>query len=525
MTSHSTGSEMTKTGHPTGNREARGVAITCALLLGLIADQLVRVQGRPGLNVLLWALAGGVVLWMLSRNRATPVSRETWWLVGGAMLFAAMLVLRDAEALAVFCLFGAILLLGFAAGRGAMAWATRANFVDVAAAAVRTVALVLMGPISWSTGNARKPAVDQRASTNVWPKRVRTAARGTAMALPPLLVLMALLTSADPMFERVLHGALFTGIEPLLEHLAFAGLVAWFTSGYLRAFLLDDNAVMDRVRIPRPSVAPTEITIALSLISILFVVFLAVQVRYLFGGSELVEVTAGLSYAEYARRGFFELVAATVFVVPVLLIADWAAAEDEDAGKRVMRATSTVLVLLLVGVLASAAYRMWIYQEAYGLTEDRVYGTAFMLWLTVVLGWLALTVLRGRRRGFVFGAAVAGLTCIASLHIVNPHALITRVNIERASKGAEVDAGYLRTLSADAVPTLIARVGVLPETERCAVTQMLKKRWSGERTGGWRTWNLSDARARDMVTKLPALECAPTSVARLVRRPTSSPTT
>lgn len=505
-----------------GTGRMRGAAFMCALVLGLLADQLVRVQGRPGLNVGLWALAGTGALWVLARNRDVAVSQESRWLIGGAVAFAAMLVLRDAEALAVFCLFGAILLLGLAAGRGALVWAVNAHFVDIAAAAARTIALLVMGPFGWSTGGARQPVADQSAATNVWPRRVRTTARGTAMALPPLLVLMALLTSADPMFERVLHSALFTGIEPLFEHLAFAGLIAWFTSGYLRAFLFNDNAVMDRVRIPRPSVAPTEITIALSLISILFVVFLAVQVRYLFGGSQLVEVTAGLSYAEYARRGFFELVAATVFVMPVLLIADWAAAENQAASKRILRATSIVLVLLLVGVLASAAYRMWLYQEAYGLTEDRVYGSAFMIWLTIVLGWLALTVLRGRRRGFVFGAAVAGLACIASLHVVNPHALIARVNIERAAGGAEVDASYLRTLSADAVPVLIARASVLPEAERCAIAKMMNERWSGERAGGWRTWNLSDARAHRLVRKLPALECAPTSVARLVQRPTTT---
>ena len=114
----------------------RDIALA-SLLLGLLADQLVRVPGRPGLNIALWALAGTAVLWMLSRRRETPVSRETWWLVGGAVVFAGLLVLRDAEALAVFCLFSCVVLLGLAAGRGALAWARHAQIVEVAAAAVR----------------------------------------------------------------------------------------------------------------------------------------------------------------------------------------------------------------------------------------------------------------------------------------------------------------------------------------------------------------------------------------------------
>jgi hypothetical protein len=72
-----------------------------------------------------------------------------------------------------------------------------------------------------------------------------------------------------------------------------------------------------------------------------------------------------------------------------------------------------------------------------------------IVWLTAVLGWLVLTVLRGLRERFAFGAIIAGLVCIAALHVVNPRALIARVNLYRAAAGAEYDGMYLRTLSAD----------------------------------------------------------------------------
>lgn len=474
----------------------RQIALAC-VLLGMFADQLVRVPGRPGLSVALWALIGTGMLSLVSQNRETPVSRETWWFVGSALLFAVLLALRDAEALAVFCLFAGVVLLGLAAGRGARAWARQAHIVEVAAAAVRVGALIALGPLGWSFGAARET---EAVSTGDRPwSRFRMVARGTLMALPPLIVVTALLANADPVFERVMQKALF-GLEPLLEHAAFVAVMAWLLSGYLRAFLVDDE-VIERVRIPRPALAPSEIAVAVTLLNVLFLVFLAVQVRYLFGGASLVEVTQGLSYAEYARRGFFELVAAAAFVVPVLLVADWAAADHQMRDRRLLRATSTLLVLLLAGVLASAAYRMRLYQDAYGLTEQRLYVSVFMIWLTGVLGWLAATVLRGRRRGFVFAAAVGGLACIAALHVLNPHALIARVNISRAASGAEVDAGYLRTLSADAVPTLIAKLPALPEAERCQVGAMLAERWSGDRQGGWRTWNLADARARRLVAQ------------------------
>ena len=490
----------------------RQSAIASALLLGLIADLIVRTPGRPGLNVTLWAVAGAAALWLVSRNRETPVSGETWWFIGSGVGFAGLLMLRDAEALAVFCLFAGLVTIGFAAGRGAREWARQAHLVEVAAAAIRVGVLIALGPFGWAIGAARKAADPAPTTDRSWPRHLRMIARGTAMAVPPLIVLTALLANADPVFERLLQRVMFDGMEPLLQHLFFVGLFSWFASVYLRAFLVNDDDVMDRIQLPRPAMAASEITVAVSLLNVLFLVFLAVQVRYLFGGASLVEVTQGLSFAEYARRGFFELVTATALVVPVLLVADWVAAEDKVLGRFLLRATSSLLVLQLAGVLVSAAYRMRLYQAAYGMTEQRLYVSVFMVWLTGVLCLLSATVLRGRRRGFAFGATAGGLACIVALHVLNPHALIARVNISRAASGAQVDASYLRELSADAVPTLIARLPALPDVERCNVAARLKEKWSGERQGGWRTWNFADARARALVAQFSIPAGCPTTL-------------
>lgn len=477
--------------------ELRSQAIWWAVGLGMLADAIVRTPGRPGLNVTLWALAGVAGLVVLLRRRTEPVAWETRWLVGGALGFAGALMLRDAEALAVFGLFAAVVLLVMAAGRAAAAWAPGAQVSDVVLAGLRVAVLCAAGPLGWGRG-ARDPA----ARPAGWVRHARTLAGGAVMALPALVVLGALLMSADPVFERVIRDTFRIDIELLVQHLVFAAAIAWLSAGYLRAFLVSDVDVTDRLSLPRPALAAAEVSVALWILNLLFLGFLAVQLRYLFGGAGLVEVTPGLSYAEYARRGFFELVAATALVVPILLLADWAAAPDTPRSGALLRATMLLLVVLLLGVIASAAYRMKLYQDAYGLTEPRLYVSMIIVWLTAVLGWLALTVLRGRRERFAFGSIIAGLACIAALHVLNPHAVIARVNLDRAAAGAEYDGEYLRQLSADAVPAMLARLDSIPEVERCRVANMIVERWGGPRRGDWRTWNLADWRARRLVAPL-----------------------
>jgi hypothetical protein len=228
----------------------RSRALLWALALGVLADLLVRVDGRPGLNITLWAVAGVTALFVLVRQRGDEAAPETWWLVGGALTLAGALALRDAEALAVFALFGAVVLLILAAGRGSGAWASRAHVSDIVLSVLRVAALCAAGPLGWGRVSSDGP----RASG--WHRWARTLLRGAAMALPALLLLASLLMTADPVFERIVQDTLSFDIEPVIEHLVFTAVIGWIAAGYLRGFLVRDDTFADRFRVPMPGCLP-----------------------------------------------------------------------------------------------------------------------------------------------------------------------------------------------------------------------------------------------------------------------------
>jgi hypothetical protein len=149
-------------------------------------------------------------------------------------------------------------------------------------------------------------------------------------------------------------------------------------------------------------------------------------------------------------------------------------------------------------MIASALQRLGLYVASFGLTEDRVYATAIVVWLTIIFALLIATVLRRRDAGFALGALVSGWLVLAALDVVNPQALVVKTNADRSVEGAAFDWQYAAHLDADATPQLAAAVGRLDESGRCAVAATLA-RVARDREAGlpddWRGWNASRVRA------------------------------
>ena len=252
----------------------------------------------------------------------------------------------------------------------------------------------------------------------------------------------------------------------------------------------------------RPTLGITEVATAVAALDLLFLLFVVVQFRFLFGGDTLVQVTPNLTYAEYARRGFFELVVAVFLVVPVLLAADWLLARRQQRDDLVFRTLAGIQIGLVLAITASALHRLRLYHASYGLTESRFYAMVLLIWIGGMLFWLAATVLRGRRDSFAFGALASGLATVALLFVINPDAVVARTNVARmASAVASVrfDVAYATSLSADAVPVLIEALPVLPTDVQCPLARHMLRRWPPDRARSIRSWNWSAARASVLV--------------------------
>jgi Domain of unknown function (DUF4173) len=230
-----------------------------------------------------------------------------------------------------------------------------------------------------------------------------------------------------------------------------------------------------------------------------FALFVAVQFAMLFGSAEHVVATTGLTYAEYARSGFWQLLAVTALALGVLAVDSRWAPDRTPQERAVKRGLLAALAVLTLVVVASAIHRMWLYQQAYGFTVLRLLVLTCELWLGAGFVIAIVAVLRLRPAGLSRPMVAAGMIALLGLAAVDPERLIAEHNLARWAETGQLDTHYLSTLSADAVPALLD----LPEGDRDCVLLAIENRL-GDATD-WRSTNFSRDSARVVLGGLDLL--------------------
>lgn len=261
---------------------------------------------------------------------------------------------------------------------------------------------------------------------------------------------------------------------------------------------------------PMLALGLTELATVLGSVNVLFATFVAVQLRYLFGGASLVEITPGLSYAEYVHKGFFELNTVVALVLPMLLMADSMLIRKSKMGLYTFRLLAGTQIALVLVILGSALMRMGLYQAEFGQSELRLYVTVFMGWLGTVCAIFAATVLSGKRQRFAFASYLSGVAILLGINLANPDALIQTSNMALSklrpqdiglvlnSAPKKLDTTYALSLSSDGIPPMIDAMEELPKADAKILAKALLQKHA-EKKSDWRLFNLSRKLANNAI--------------------------
>ncbi|WP_019606659.1 DUF4153 domain-containing protein [Nocardiopsis sp. CNS-639] len=424
-------------------------------------------------------------------------------MLAAALLFTA--VFRDAGWVLLWTLTASFLF-------ASMAFAARNPASRQGAVGVVTGSLALLRNLPSTPRFLAAPLQSSRSRRLVGPVLVTTVA-----TVGLLLVFGVLFAFADPVFGSYL-GRMFTDLFREGDLNPFGDLFAMVT-----AMLLTGSAVLAARRRHAPRHAPhtTPVdslpvnpsrertplpvwvwTIPLGALVLLFTAFLAVQAVAMFGGDEYVQRVAGVTYAEYARQGFFQLVVVSLLVLCVIAVV---VRILPSSTTRVLRNVLLgLLCTLTLVILASAMLRLQLYIDTYGLTRMRASAEAWIVWSAGVFGLLlvagALDTL-GRSAAWLprVTAALAG-TALAVFAYGNPDLRIAESHQDLDL--STVDTWYLRDLSADAIPGLLELEG----NERDCALVGFQDLVEEADDAGFASWNLSRHRGLQQLDELGLFE-------------------
>ncbi|MEZ0578068.1 DUF4153 domain-containing protein [Nocardioides sp. MH1] len=423
-----------------------------------------------GIGTAVVLLAAGGVLLASSRNRRDPFTLTCAALCA---VLASVSAVRDAEWIAVLC--------GLAGG----------GLCAVGLVRGRTVPAFLLSLAAWPLAGLRGlPWLGRtlRVVTGIGNKAALL--RTTVLSLIGLVVFAVLFASADALFAEWV-GAVVPDLGS--AELGLRVFIALFVGGIVVAggyLALNPPVVSAGERTPRPVGHRFEWLAPVLVVDAVFVLFLVAQAAVIFGGHDYLERTTGITYADYVHQGFGQLTVATALTLLVVWAASRKAPRATVADRAWLRGSLGVLCAATLVVVASALYRMDVYQDAYGFTRLR-------LLVDVFEGWLGLLVVAAMVGGVVLRAPwlprfglLSGVALLLGLAALNPDAWIARHNIDRYEETGKVDWDYLTGLSDDAIPELEK----LPaELQPCAIGL------ADNKADDWLEWNLGRARTSDFV--------------------------
>jgi hypothetical protein len=439
---------------------------------------------RPGIGWPLTAVATITAAGLVVRKGARRGTRGRLWFRNGmatagwtaaAVMLLAVGAVRAAGWLFVLCALAA----GFI---GCVALARRWSVPGMLLAPVRT-AHAVPAAFKWFWQAQTAAHTHDRRSL------IRALA-ASLITLTLLLVFGFLFASADAAFAQLLTEIAPPADGPTLIRWAGSAalaLTATTAGTYLALTGRNDTAEIGR----RWLVRRLEWAVPVGGLVVLFAAFVAVQARFLFGGGEHVLATAGLTYAEYARSGFWQLLAITGLTLAVVSVAAQIAPRTTLADRVLQRTLLGLLSSLALVIVASALSRMAAYEQAYGFTRLRLLVTAAELWLGLLFLLILIAGLRLQGKWVPQAALATAVATLLGLAALNPDAFIAERNIARFATTKQIDIDYLTTLSPDATPAL----RTLPEPYRsCALATI--KELNRDSSDSWLQWNLGRATAR-----------------------------
>ncbi|MCL5071126.1 MAG: DUF4173 domain-containing protein [Actinobacteria bacterium] len=343
----------------------------------------------------------------------------------------------------------------------------------------------------------------KNSKTRILPKVII----GILISIPILAIVLWLLSSADFVFKNFfINIPLLKIFKHFLLIILISVYAVCFLWSLLKAFDEKKDSTYNKINW-KLFLDPIVLLTILILINAIYTIFSFVQFAYLFGGSSYI-LPSTFSYAEYARRGFAELIIVTIINFGILIFGITFVKKDSKKIFVTLRAFLTLLVVFTFILLISAFYRMLVYEQAYGFTYLRIFVQAFMVML-FFLFIINIIYIWYQKLPIVKSYFIISLAIYIIINFANVDIIIAKNNINRYFETGQIDMVYLKGLSYDAVPEiqkLFMAVKGSPDLKEKQMSEEISEYFKESKSDlknqkSWQSYNISKYKAEKIIDK------------------------
>jgi hypothetical protein len=277
--------------------------------------------------------------------------------------------------------------------------------------------------------------------------RARNIFIGTMISIPFLFIITALLSGADLLFGKLTHNIFSAVFSADIFDIIFLTVF-----GFLACYCILCGTLSGTGTEKQKERAKADASIAVTIMTLLclvYIIFCGIQLTYLFGNGLFV-LPEEFTFAEYARRGFFELLTVTIINILLMLLASALFKES-----RLLRLLISLMTVCTYIMIASATYRMLLYIGAYQLTFLRVFVLLALVIDAFVLAGVLTYEYNRKFPLFQYSVAVVSI-CFIIFSFSKPDYFIASYLIDQKELLDAEDIIYLtQELSEDAAPAVL----------------------------------------------------------------------
>jgi len=456
--------------------------LVLAVGIGVFADYLFYGKA-PGVSFFVFAAVFGLGIIIVARSAGKKLTSSQWFLLAAGFSLSGFVAIRASGFLTFFNIVGTLYI-------GILLFSLffhnpleKFSFLRYFLIPFFSLSRTFSGASRFLEGMSSSIKTEGVLRSS----NARGVLRGTVIALPFLFIFALLFYSADLVVRSFVERFVHVNIDPaIFWHAVIVLIISYLALGVFSKIVASKTEQLEEEKHGKKLFGFVESITVLSLVGALFGGFVLVQFFYLFGGESYIwEIPGYVTYAQYARHGFGELLGVALISFVLLYGVEKFGVRGDAKKENIFAVVSFLLVGEVGIIMASAWQRLSLYTDAFGFTFDRLLAFWFLLWVfTVFILFLWKLVRKKKERLFFVALFWCSLLFWVGLNVVNPDAFIAEKNIERYIEGKQFDSLYIGSLSADAVPEMV-RIFDLTEEEGVEEMQQKLAERLYRRYAGW----------------------------------------